>query len=366
MDTRQVDQALAGLGTRKTQRAPQDPVPQADPAADPDPCAAPGRCHAPFAPSDTESGTANRKPRRNHTINEITFTSASDRCSAWHLQATSDAFTGPGGRPCASSWRRASAAPATACWGMPRASPPPGWTHCSSTYRGFGASGGSPRQLVSVQRQRQDYHAAVAAARKLPGVDPERIVLWGISYSGGHVVVVAARDKRVAATISVTPAMDGIPVLIQLGRNAGPDPPRACGRATDYATRSGRLPAARRISSPWWASRGRTRMVTPASGKETYAAIASPSWRNELCARTALEAGFNRPITFASRVTCPLLVQVGTDDSICPPPAGRRAVTKAGPRAKLREYPIDHLDIYTGAWQERALADELNFLRRCF
>ena len=44
-------------------------------------------------------------------------------------------------------------------------------------YRGFAASGGSPRQLVSVKRQRRDYHAA--AARRLPGVDPECIVLWG-------------------------------------------------------------------------------------------------------------------------------------------------------------------------------------------
>ena len=61
-------------------------------------------------------------------------------------------------------------------------------------YRGFAASGGSPRQLVSASRQRQDYHAAIAATRWLPGVDPERIVLWGISFSGGHVVRVAAED----------------------------------------------------------------------------------------------------------------------------------------------------------------------------
>ena len=68
-------------------------------------------------------------------------------------------------------------------------------------YRGFGGSGGSPRQLVSASRQRRDYHAAIAAARRLPGVDPERIVLWGISYSGGHVVRVAAEDGRVAAVV---------------------------------------------------------------------------------------------------------------------------------------------------------------------
>ena len=64
-------------------------------------------------------------------------------------------------------------------------------------------------------------------------------------------------------------------------------------------------------------------------------------------------------------MSCPLLVQVGTSDSICPPQAGRRAVAKAGARAELREYPVDHVDVYVGAWQERALADQLDFLRRC-
>ena len=56
-------------------------------------------------------------------------------------------------------------------------------------YRGYGISDarvGHPRQDVHHLRHREDYHAAVAAARSLPGVDPERIVVWGSSYSGGH------------------------------------------------------------------------------------------------------------------------------------------------------------------------------------
>ena len=38
--------------------------------------------------------------------------------------------------------------------------------------------------------------------------DPERIGLWGSSYSGGHVVYVAARDPRVKAFVSQVGAMD--------------------------------------------------------------------------------------------------------------------------------------------------------------
>jgi dienelactone hydrolase len=55
-------------------------------------------------------------------------------------------------------------------------------------YRHFGESGGQPRQLLSIRRQLQDYAAALACMRKVPGVDPERVGLWGSSLAGGHVV----------------------------------------------------------------------------------------------------------------------------------------------------------------------------------
>ena len=55
------------------------------------------------------------------------------------------------------------------------------------------------RQNVDHRRHREDYHAAIATARGLAGVDPDRIVLWGSSYSGGHVVAVAAEDPQVPA-----------------------------------------------------------------------------------------------------------------------------------------------------------------------
>src|SRR5262245_6768821 len=48
--------------------------------------------------------------------------------------------------------------------------------------------------------------------------DPDRIGLWGTSYSGGHVVYAAAHDPRVKATVSQVPGMDSRFVLIGPGR----------------------------------------------------------------------------------------------------------------------------------------------------
>ena len=46
-------------------------------------------------------------------------------------------------------------------------------------YRNFGDSEGEPRQLLDIRMQLQDWTAAVAYARTLPGIDPDRIGLWG-------------------------------------------------------------------------------------------------------------------------------------------------------------------------------------------
>ncbi len=48
--------------------------------------------------------------------------------------------------------------------------------------------------------------------------DAKRIGLWGTSYSGGHVVYVAARDPRIKATVSQVPGMDSRFVLFGAGR----------------------------------------------------------------------------------------------------------------------------------------------------
>ena len=107
---------------------------------------------------------------------------------------------------------------------------------------------------------------------------------------------------------------------------------------------------------------GSRAIIAKHGAEQAYAPTAGPSWRNEVCARTALGVAFNRPITFAARVSCPLLVQAGTADSITPPARARRAAASAR-RGELREYPIDHLDAEIRPAQRVVLADQLEFLR---
>lgn len=76
-------------------------------------------------------------------------------------------------------------------------------------HRNFGASDGLPRQDIDPFQQVEDTLDAITALRAHPGVDPDRIGLWGTSYSGGHALVVGARDPRVACVVAQVPTISG-------------------------------------------------------------------------------------------------------------------------------------------------------------
>lgn len=76
-------------------------------------------------------------------------------------------------------------------------------------YRCMGASEGLPRQHIDPAAQVEDYKSAITFAETLPQVDPNRIGVWGISYAGGHVLIVGATDPRVKCVISNIPVVDG-------------------------------------------------------------------------------------------------------------------------------------------------------------
>jgi uncharacterized protein len=76
-------------------------------------------------------------------------------------------------------------------------------------YRNFGASGGARRQHIDPVAQVEDYKNAISFAETLQEVDADRIGVWGLSYSGGHVLIVAATDPRVKCVSSQIPVVDG-------------------------------------------------------------------------------------------------------------------------------------------------------------
>ena len=229
-------------------------------------------------------------------------------------------------------------------------------------YRHFGASGGEPRQLLDISRQHADFHSALAYARDLDWVDPQRVGLFGSSFSGGHVLAVGAADARVAAIVSQCPYTDGLASLSALGlkaimRVAVPglrDQVTALRRGAPYY-----IPA---VVPP--DSFG---IITKEEVLSDWTAILEQSldvqWVNRVAARVALRMGMYRPGLKASELPCPALFCITDKDSVAP--AGRTAKLAArGPRNEIKHYPIRHFEIYVGEHWERAVADQTEFLTR--
>jgi uncharacterized protein len=76
-------------------------------------------------------------------------------------------------------------------------------------YRYQGASEGEPRGQIFPTEQHEDYRNAITWVSLRPEVDSSRIGVWGSSYSGAHVLHLAAFDKRIKAAVAQVPLVNG-------------------------------------------------------------------------------------------------------------------------------------------------------------
>lgn len=76
-------------------------------------------------------------------------------------------------------------------------------------YRNWGSSDGSPRHDTDLLKQGDDYRDAVSAAKELPGVDPDKVIIFGIGHGGAGAIIAAADDPRPAAVILHVPIVSG-------------------------------------------------------------------------------------------------------------------------------------------------------------
>lgn len=227
-------------------------------------------------------------------------------------------------------------------------------------YRHFGDSEGAPRQLLSIGRQREDWHAAIAYARTLDGIDPDKICIFGTSFGGGHVLAVAADDARLAAVISQCPFTEGPASALTLGPRATLGVTLAAIRDLAAAAR-GREP----VLVPLAGAPGETALMNAPDVVAGYLGLVPESTTivNGVAARVGLAIPLARPGRAVKKISAPVLFCVCDTDTVAPPgPTLKYAAT--APKGTVRRYPFGHFDIYVGDAFERAIADQIEFLHR--
>lgn len=227
-------------------------------------------------------------------------------------------------------------------------------------YRNFGDSEGQPRHWVDPGRHLKDWDAAIRHVQTLEGVDGRRMVLWGTSLSGGHVVCMAARGHRVAAVIAGHPLMSGWAAITSLSTSAllrltfaglrdvigslfgRPHYVPVVGRHGDLAALTG--------PEAW-------------DGIEKLKAIADVPWENKVLARVLLKIPHYNPIRSARRVRVPTLVIAGSNDTIVSAAVARKAASRMQ-NAQFTLHASDHFQPYYGDYLDKNVREQLAFLQK--
>lgn len=222
--------------------------------------------------------------------------------------------------------------------------------------RNFGASDGEPRQEIDPIQQIRDYRHAITFARTLSEVDRDRIAVWGTSFSGGHVLVVGAIDRRVRCVVSQVPTISGSSAALRRMRADLVPNLLAAFDADRDARFAGEPPA----TIPVVAEDDKTPCALP--GKEawdffTQSMARAPSYRNEITLRSGEMAREYEPGVYAPRISpTPLLMIVAKEDWVTPADLALNAFESALHPKKLLLLSGGHFVPYVDQFKESSSA----------
>jgi fermentation-respiration switch protein FrsA (DUF1100 family) len=220
-------------------------------------------------------------------------------------------------------------------------------------YRCMGASDGEPRGQIFPWDQIEDYRNAITFARQQTEVDGERIGIWGTSYSGAHVLVVGALDRRVKCVVSQVPLVDGWANLHRIVV----DEDVAGFVAALQQDREARFSSGAVNYVPVVAQDRNCALPTVDSYKwftETHQAMA-PSWENRVTLESIEQFMAYTPGVYLPRISpTPLLLAVAEHDILTPTDLAVAAYGQAREPKKLAIIPGGHFDAYTVGFDHSA------------
>ncbi|NUE01160.1 alpha/beta fold hydrolase [Halorubraceae archaeon YAN] len=229
-------------------------------------------------------------------------------------------------------------------------------------YRHHNESEGAPRSLIDATKQQQDYEAAIKAVKRLHEVDGNRVVLWGFSLSGGHVLATAADRYDVSAVIATCPFTDGRSVI----KSNIKRPKYLLGSiGRGIRDRLGSFVGFGR-TVPIVGDPGSGAVVDTPGARRAFLDLVDreSNWNNKTPARLFLWIARYRPIIQASNIRAPTLLIGGTEDEITPVD-NVAAAANAIENSTFVRFPGTHFSIFAEDF-EQTIGHQLTFLADVF
>jgi fermentation-respiration switch protein FrsA (DUF1100 family) len=218
-------------------------------------------------------------------------------------------------------------------------------------YRCFGASDGLPRGRLLYYEQHRDYRNAITWASLQPEVDRDRIGVWGTSFGGGHVLHLAAFDRRIRAVVAQVPATNTWETYFKKLKSkalAERSAWLASTRREEYVT--GQVSYFPIVAKKDEAGKTPS-CVMPQPGAYAWftetAQRCAPNWRNMVTVESLEINAEYAPVSYINLIApTPLLMLVAKEDDVTPVEAQRKAFARARPPKLLIELPGGHFDGY--------------------
>ena len=215
--------------------------------------------------------------------------------------------------------------------------------------RNLGASDGTPRGEIDPWQQVRDYRTAITWATTQPWCDPSRIGVWGSSYSGAHVLVVAAIDRRVRCVVAQVPLVSGLANARRLDRAdlfAATREMFDADRADRYAGKEPQM-----IPVVWDEDPTAPCALPTQDSSDFFLGDLDrwPTWRNEVTLRSIEMFWEYEPGTYIGDIApTPLMMVVAAKDHLTVVDLSLEYYERAREPKKLLVLPGGHFEAYAG------------------
>lgn len=219
-------------------------------------------------------------------------------------------------------------------------------------YQGVGASSGAEPQQIDPFRQVNDYRHAITYATSRPEVDRDRIGVWGTSYSGGHVLMLCATDKRVKCVVSQVPTISGSKAFNRRMTPESADLINTAFAQERLDLMQGKPPTMRTLVS---AKTADNPVYSHPDAVAWYQDLGSqsPTWVNEVTLQSMELFRAYEPGCYIRNISpAPLLIIVAENDQITPTDLALEAYEEAGLPKKLVTIPGGHFTPYSESFPE--------------
>lgn len=218
-------------------------------------------------------------------------------------------------------------------------------------HRGFGDSGGEPRQDINPWQQITDWRRAISFLQDHPKVDAERIGLWGSSYAGGHAIVLGATDRRLKAVVAQVPTISGFDTGLRRVLPENVAALEARFSEDERAQFNGKPPMRQTIVSADPSQPAAYR--SPDSIEFYLQPIPARIWENQVTLRSSRWARMYEPGIWIDRVSpTPLLMVVAEQDTVAVTDLALKAYERAVEPKRLALIKGGHFTPYREQFEQ--------------